>query len=94
MAAPIVPKIDRQASCYKTSPNWHLTAAPPTSKFSNRRILTNFYLPASMGTAISAMRSAIKAGDEAEATKTKQNLEVLQKLVDAQLDKYEAHLDA
>ena len=47
-----------------------------------------------MGPAISAMRTALKAGDEAEAVKTKQNLEILQKLVDAQLDKYEAHLDA
>ena len=47
-----------------------------------------------MGTAISAMRSTIKAADDAEAVKTKQNLDILQKLVDAQLDKYEAALDA
>jgi hypothetical protein len=47
-----------------------------------------------MGIAISAMRNALKAGDDAEAVKSKQNLEILQKLVDAQLDKYEAALDA
>jgi hypothetical protein len=47
-----------------------------------------------MGTAISAARTAIKAGDVEEGKKTKQNLEILEKLVNSQLDKYEAKLNA
>jgi len=47
-----------------------------------------------MGAAISAMRASLKAADDAEAQKTKQNLEILQQLVDSKLDKFEADLDA
>ena len=47
-----------------------------------------------MGQAISAAREAIKAADEAAAEKTKQELDILQKMVDAQLDKYDAELNA
>jgi hypothetical protein len=47
-----------------------------------------------MGTAISAARTSLKTDDSQEAKKTKQILEILQKLLDAQLDKYEAQLDA
>jgi hypothetical protein len=47
-----------------------------------------------MGTAISAARTNLQADDDEETKKTKQILEILQKLLDAQLDKYEAHLDA
>jgi hypothetical protein len=47
-----------------------------------------------MGLAISAARSALKAADDEAANKSKQNLEILEKLVDAQLDKYESHLNA
>lgn len=47
-----------------------------------------------MGTAISTTRAALEAADDEEAKKTKRNLEILQKLVDSRLDKYEADLDA
>jgi len=47
-----------------------------------------------MGEAISTMRSTIKAADVAENEKAKQNLDILQKLVNSQLDKYEAELNA
>ena len=44
-----------------------------------------------MGATISAMLDAKKRADE---TKAIHDLEMLQKLVDSQLDKYEAELDA
>jgi hypothetical protein len=47
-----------------------------------------------MGAAISAAREAISAADKAAEEKAKQDLDILQKMVDAQLDKYEAQLDA
>lgn len=47
-----------------------------------------------MGAAISAMRSSLKEADNAEAKKTKQDLEMLQQLADAKLDKFEAEMNA
>ena len=43
-----------------------------------------------MGQAISAARDALKASDDAAAASARQNLEILHKMVDAQLDKYES----
>ncbi|KFH43276.1 hypothetical protein ACRE_059790 [Hapsidospora chrysogenum ATCC 11550] len=47
-----------------------------------------------MGQAISAARSAIKEGDEAAKVKAKQDLDVLAKALDSQLNEFEAKLDA
>lgn len=45
-----------------------------------------------MGAAISAMRDAITGGDVVAEEKAKQDLDILQKMVDGQLDKFEAQL--
>ena len=46
-----------------------------------------------MGAAISAMRDAITGGDAAAQEKAMQDLDILQKMVDGQLDKFEAQLN-
>ncbi|CAL8582355.1 hypothetical protein XPA_008022 [Xanthoria parietina] len=46
-----------------------------------------------MGAAISALREALTEGDRAIEEKKKQDLEIMQRMVDAQLDKYEADLN-
>jgi len=43
-----------------------------------------------MGVAISAARNAITVGDVSAQEKAQQDLDTLQKLVDGQLDKFEA----
>jgi hypothetical protein len=45
-----------------------------------------------MGAAISALRDEIKEADARAEEKAKQDLEILQKMVDAQLDKYESEM--
>ncbi|KAL8998616.1 MAG: hypothetical protein Q9169_002367 [Polycauliona sp. 2 TL-2023] len=47
-----------------------------------------------MGAAISALRENLQAADRAMEEKKKQDLEIMQRMVDAQLDKYEADLNA
>ena len=47
-----------------------------------------------MGQAISALRDSLTAGDAAAQAKAKQDVDILSKMVDAQLDKYEADLNA
>ncbi|KAH7158354.1 hypothetical protein DER46DRAFT_685386 [Fusarium sp. MPI-SDFR-AT-0072] len=47
-----------------------------------------------MGQAISAARSAIKEADEAANVKAKQDLDVLAKALDSQLNEFEAKIDA
>ncbi|KAL8848618.1 MAG: hypothetical protein Q9221_006392 [Calogaya cf. arnoldii] len=46
-----------------------------------------------MGAAISALRESLKEADRAMEEKKKQDLEIMQRMVDAQLDKYEADLN-
>lgn len=46
-----------------------------------------------MGAAISTLRETLKEGDRAIEEKKKQDLEIMQRMVDAQLDKYEADLN-
>ncbi|KAL8785472.1 MAG: hypothetical protein Q9195_008615 [Heterodermia aff. obscurata] len=46
-----------------------------------------------MGAAISTARDALKEDDEAAQTKAKQDLDILQKMVDAVLDRYDANLN-
>lgn len=45
-----------------------------------------------MGQAISAARDALTAADEAAKLKAQQDLDILQKMVDAVLNKYESEL--
>jgi hypothetical protein len=47
-----------------------------------------------MGVAISALRAQIGAADDDVKKKAEQNLEVLQKAVDSQLNEFESQLDA
>jgi len=47
-----------------------------------------------MGPAISAMRALVKNDDKEKENTAKQDLEILQKMVDSVLDKYEHHIDA
>ncbi|KAJ6448153.1 hypothetical protein C8R45DRAFT_1224760 [Mycena sanguinolenta] len=47
-----------------------------------------------MGALISSVRDELAKSDDEAAKKKKQNLEILQKLIDGQLDKFEAELNA
>ena len=47
-----------------------------------------------MGPAISALRKAITAPDREAEEQAKQDLDILQRLVDTKLDEYEAALNA
>lgn len=47
-----------------------------------------------MGQAISAARASIKAADEEAKDKAKQDLDVLAKALDSQLNEFEARLDS
>jgi hypothetical protein len=47
-----------------------------------------------MGQAISAVKGAIEEADEAEKEKANQDLDVLSKALDCQLNKFESELDA
>lgn len=47
-----------------------------------------------MGQAISALRESVKEADRVAEEKAKQDLDILQKLVDSKLDQFQAEINA